>query len=105
MPRILLASLLLTSGALAQDRSSFDVPPTGAPCSTGLSSPTAGSQELFVCTANGDIYRVDDYATSPTGVLLGNPGVGPLGDIAFDPTTGDFVVLATCRGWSTASIR
>lgn len=44
----------------------------------------------------GSLYRIDDYATSPTAAVIGTGGLLLAGDIAIDPTTGDaYGVLTT----------
>ncbi|MFT5052568.1 MAG: hypothetical protein ACI8QZ_004004 [Chlamydiales bacterium] len=69
-------------------------PAVPAPPTVGAPLPAGSGQEMYVCTSTGRIYRVDHYDSAPTAVLIGNTGLGPLYDMAFDPLTGEFVVLA-----------
>jgi hypothetical protein len=42
----------------------------------------------YLPIGDGTLYRIDDYASSPTAVAIGGGNLSLAGDIAIDPTTG-----------------
>ncbi|MEL6715254.1 MAG: hypothetical protein AAFP86_15845, partial [Planctomycetota bacterium] len=68
-----------------------------------LAAPTFAfaQQELYLLDSARDIYRVDDFATAPTAVLVGSP-VPPaplvITDIAFDQVTAAFYATSSQGG-------
>ncbi|MFT5052731.1 MAG: hypothetical protein ACI8QZ_004168 [Chlamydiales bacterium] len=92
IPLVCLVQFLILPTTIGQEFApggpAIPVAPTvGAPL------PAGSGQEMYVCTSSGSIYRVDHYDSAPTAVLIGDSGLGPLYDMAFDPLTGEFVVL------------
>ncbi len=71
-----------------------------------LPSTAAAQQELYAVSGLGQIVRIDDYATQPTSVQVGDASTlnGRIArDIAVDPTTGEFVIVGTTTGFSGTS--
>lgn len=85
--------LLLAPLTLAQDANSPGGPERGGTPFVAPAPASGASQELLISTAHGLIYRVDNYLTNPTAVLVGDPAIGALGDIAIDPSSG--MILAS----------
>jgi len=79
LPQLLgagLAMLLVTSTAAARQGS-------------------CAGQEMYVSTSSGTIYRVNDYASSPSASLVAEVGLMGITDLAYDPLTGRMLGVAS----------
>lgn len=66
-----------------------------------LASTSFAQQELYIHGSDGVIYRIDNYATQPTPVLVGAPSFltnDVPTDIAVDPISGDFFMTVFPNG-------
>jgi hypothetical protein len=52
----------------------------------------------FLPPGDGMLYRIENYATSPTAVEIGGGNLSLMGDIAIDPTTGEGYGVQTSGG-------
>ena len=64
-----------------------------APLSAAGGDEPCPGQVLYVSTNSGRIYRVDDYWSNPSAVLLGDTGLASLADIAVDPATSELLAI------------
>ena len=61
----------------------------------GARQGSCAGQQMYVSTSSGTIYRVNDYASSPSASLVAEVGLMGITDLAYDPLTGRMLGVAS----------